>query len=499
VRSSPGIGLLPAKPGRFVFEAMLIQHSHWQEYAPDPSPGAAPRSTSPARLGGTRARVSVDTEAQTFGSLLTAAVNAPLTSDETWSAFDLDARTLARMSPTRLLELLADLSPEVSKALWDFLRMCNPGYVPTAMRPSGKLPGQATHQQALDDFLGVLKTRYGSVDVVIGRLFISAFLRGALMAELVLDDAGRAPLDIATPDPASARWRQVQDPQLGPVWQLGQWQGGAFVPLDRDTIRYVPVDPLPGRPQGRAIAAPSLFAAVFLLAMLHDIRRVVQQQGYPRLDLSVDLEKLAAAMPRDAANDPETFKVWVNAIIREVETVYASLEPDDAYIHTSVVNVNRPVGTVDSSSLGAVDQLIAVLERMLVRALKTIPLLFGMTDGVSEANANRQWEMHVAGIKAIQHLCEGLLEHLLTLALRAQGIPAVVQWRFAELRAAEMLRDAQTESQQISNESAKYQAGWTSQDEASNAVTGHDADEPEPRGVGAIGQVAANPDPGGLK
>lgn len=458
-----------------------------------------PAIGSPQGLGGTRARLTVDTENQVFTSLLTATVMGGLSSEEEWAGFDLDARTLCRMTPTRLLELLADLSPEVSKALWDFLRMCNPGYEAFAMRPSGKVKAGGSHQAALDAFLMTLKERYGAVDVIIGRLFLGAWMRGGLMAELVLDNAGRMPIDIATPDPASARWRQVKDDERGIIWQLGQWQYGQWVALDYDTVRYIPIDPLPARPEGRAIAAPTLFPAVFLLAMLHDIRRVVQQQGYPRLDLSVALEKLAASMPTQAANDPETFKAWVQAIISEVETVYAALQPDDAYIHADIITVNRPVGAIDSSSLGAVDQLITVLERMLIRASKSIPLLFGVTDGVSEANANRQWEMHAAGIKAIQHLCESLLEHLLTLALRAQGIPAIVQWRFAELRAAEMFRDAQTEAQQISNERNKYQAGWTAQNEASQTITGHDADSPEPRGAsGGIG-VVANPDPGALK
>ncbi len=453
----------------------------------------------PRGLGGKRARLSVDTEASVLNSLMTASITSPVSADDEWRSFDLDAKTLERMSPQRLLELLSDMSPEVSKALWDFLRMCNPGYEATAMRPGGKSAAASTNQAALDAFLTKLKERHGSLDVIIARLYIGAFLRGALLAELILDKTGRDPLDIATPDPNSVRFRRVADPEIGEVWQLGQWQGGQWVALDRETIRYIPIDPFPGQPHGRAIAQPALFPAVFLLAMLHDLRRVVQQQGYPRIDISISLEKILSAMPAELEASPEAFKEWVHKTIDEVQDAYSALEPDDAYIHTDVVMVNRPVGTIDASSLSAVESLITSLERMLVRGLKTIPLLMGVTDGVSEANANRQWEMHVAGIKAIQHLCESLLEHLCTLALRAQGIPAVVQWRFAELRAAEMLRDAQTEAQQIQNERAKYQAGWNSQDDASIAITGHVADTPEPRGIAAISAVSANADPGALR
>jgi hypothetical protein len=467
--------------------------TYWSERVPDRVQFSAPRT-------GTRARASVDTEAQAFSALLSSAVSSPLSSEDIWSGDGLDTQALRRMSPARMLEVLADLSPEVSKGLWDFLRMANPGFEVSAMRPSGKVKAGGAHQKALDDFLAVLKFRHTSLDVIISRLFIGAWMRGGLFAELVLDAAGRQPLDIATPDPASARWREVDDPDYGRVFQLGQWQGSEFVPLDRDTIRYVPIDPLPGRPEGRAIAAPALFTASFMLAMLHDIRRVVQQQGWPRIDISLDLEALANSMPPQARSDPETFKDWVNATIAEVERVYCSLQPDDAYIHISAIQVNRPVGAVDSSSLGAVEGIIATLERMLVRAEKSIPLLFGVTDGVSEANANRQWEMHVAGIKAIQHLAEGLLEHLCALALRAQGIPAVVQWRFAELRAAELLRDAQTDEIQIRNTRAKYDHGWIGQDEAAENAVGHAPDADAPRSsMGAGTPIDINPDPGANK
>jgi hypothetical protein len=81
----------------------------------------------------------------------------------------------------------------------------------------------------------------------------------------------------------------------------------------------------------------------------------------------------------------------------------------------------------------------------------------------------------------MQHLLETLLEGLLTLALQAQGIRATVRFRFAELRAAELLRDAMTEQLNIANASALYAAGWISQDEAAEMVVGHPADAPAPR------------------
>jgi len=442
------------------------------------TPVPPPSGTGRAMAGG---RISTD---NLFGtSSLLRYVLPPEDAESNWRLADLDSHTLDRLPPYRLLELLADLSPDVSRALWDLLRELNPGWEVTARRP-GSDDQDARAQAALDAHMATLKSLYGSVDVVINRLFLGALVRGGFFGELVLDARGRVPVDLATPDPASVRFERRSDPVRGDIWQVGQWQAQhGFVALDRPTVRYIPIDPMPGKPYGRAPLAPALFVTMFLLGLLHDLRRVVAQQGYPRLDVEVDLEKLTAAAPPSITSDPQAYKAWVEEIIAEVKTVYAGLEPDDAYVHTSVVKVNRPVGAVDADALEGIDGLIEALERMSVRALKTMPFLMAISESATETQANRQFEAHLQGIRGFQHLCESLLEHLLTVGLQAQGITAVVEWRFAELRASEAMRDAQVDQLRIQNAINKYLYGWTSHKQASQEGADQDPDVPAPRKI----------------
>lgn len=405
----------------------------------------------------------------------------PSAFDDAWHTLNADRELLERLSPARLLEILSDLSPELGKALWDFLRLCNPGWDATAQRPNatGKKSKYLRGQAATDAFLNQLDDYYGSVDIIFGRLFMSVMLRGALFSELVLDPAGRLPVDLVTPDPITVRFQRVDDPIRGLIWQAGQWQKGQFVALDRPTVRYTPIDPFPDSPYGRPLASPALFVCLFLLGMLHDIRRVVQQQGYPRLDISIDTEKLGTILD-EYVGDPDAYKAALNEVVQEVMDAFKKLKPDDTYVHTDVETINRPVGAIDASSLGAVDTLINALERMATRALKSMPLMMGIKEGSSDTDSNRQWEIFVAGIKSIQHYAEKMMERLLTLALEAQGIPGVVKFRFAELRAAEQMRDAQVEAMKIANAAAKRDQGWYTQDQASEEVTGEPAMGPPP-------------------
>ncbi len=400
-----------------------------------------------------------------------------------WRSRDLDTSSLDKLPAWRLMDILIDISPELSSAVWTFCRSTNPGWEVTVHSgPGGTSPRLRASEEAVTRFLMTLKGLYSSVDIPINRLYIGAFVRGAFYGELILRDKNE-PIDLATPDPVKARYRKIIDPERGQVWQLGQWVRGQFVPLDSyPTIRYVPVDPAPDNPYGRPMGSSALFTCLFLIGLMHDLRRVIAQQGYPRIDIEILIDELRKTIPEDDQEDPQVFLEHAGRAMTNIINAYTALQPDDAFVHLSSVKVNRPVGTIDVNAMGGIGSIINALERQVVRALKSMALLLVVQEGTAEVQANRQYEIYVAGIKSIQHLCESLLEHLLGEALRAQGLQGFVRFRFAELRASELLRDAQTLQLQVLNAWNSYVYGWCSQDEAAQLALGRrTADQDEPR------------------
>lgn len=436
----------------------------------------APSKVAPLSAG----RVSTDLGTP-FLISNTWVVQPPKDAENFWRLQDLDTNNLDAVTPQELLDLLADLSPDISFAIWNFVRLCNPGYTLKVYTPGTK-EIYPVAQQHITNFLNALRDKYGSFDVVLGRLFIGAYLRGAFCAELVLDGEARMSLDIATPDPYSIRFRQKRDPILGQVWQPGQWQYNQFVPLDIPTFKYIPIDPMPAVPYGRSLASPALFTAVFLLSVWHDIKRVIMQQGYKRMDIVVDTDKAQENYTFDTAGQA-SFGDYINAAISAVKTVYAQLQPDDVFIHSDLFTLGSPVGTVDSDSIGAIDKIIDRLEATITRALKTNRVVQDTGDNTNETDSNRKWEIHAAGIKSLQHLCESLLESLFSLSLQAVGLQGDVEFRLAELRASELFRDEQAQQLRTQNARDGYDAGFTSQDEAANYAVGHASDQPEPRAL----------------
>lgn len=428
-----------------------------------------------------------------------------------WAEIGLDMNAWDTIETSELVRILTNMSPDVSRAVWDWLQMLDPGHEITAYRPGTDTQDKRA-QAAVDAFVAVLEDHYGSMKVLTARLFMGAIMRGAFVAELVLDRAGRMPIDLVIPDPISLRFRRVEDRERGQVWQMGQWQGGTFVVIDSPTVGYIPVHPEPDSPYGRPMLSAAVFPSIFLIGLMHDLRRVVAQQGYPRTELILDLEKLKAAYDE---GDDDAFAEMVGKVQADLLRAYAGLQPDDAFAHTNDIEVKTATGAIDTGVLEGVESMIEALERMAMRALKTTPLMMGLTDGMSEANANRQWEIYAAGAKSLQHLAETILARRFEVALEAQGIAADVTFQFAELRAAEELRDAQTMNAKLMNAILARDQGFIDQDEAAMMAVGHApaaegptaSETPEPEeddtvGTSKDGDEAAtedNPDPGSEK
>lgn len=389
----------------------------------------------------------------------------------------MDSDALRRKSVSELLEIAIASSPEVGRAVWDFLRASVPGWEIKVIDPKT----EATHdegQAIINTFRNRIARYHGTEEVLYTKMFMSILVRGSVMSEVYFEDDTRTPVDIAVPDPKSLRFRRVNNDERGDRWQVGQMQDEEFVPLEGETIRYVAHDPLPGKPYSRSPFAAAVFPAIFLLGIFQDLRRVIANQGWPRVDVSINVEAVQD-MLADALNDDNIAENGtiiasvLESLVAQVEETIAGLKPGDWYVHSSLVEVKDAVGTMDVTSIGEITNVIEALERVAVKALKTMPLLQGIGEAAAENDANRQWEMWAAGVKALQHVVENSVQAHFDTVLQANGVNAKTIFRFAEIRAAEELRDAQTMMMKLDNAIKAEQAGYMEGDEAAEHSVGH--------------------------
>ncbi len=376
----------------------------------------------------------------------------------------------SKLPVDELAELITELSPEVSAALWYYLLCCNSGYEINVYKPKTKDVYQEA-QDYVNQCCDTIGRHNGTLNTFFDKTYMCVFMRGSFVYELVLGRNRKDFVDVASPDTKTLKYKMIDDDLRGQIWDFYQLQNGKEISLNIPTIRYIPLHPLPGRIEGRAMISPSFFVSIFLMSVLRDLKRVVQQQGYMRLDLSVELAKLTEAMPKDAEDDPEIYQQWTDSIIDTIVNYYSELQPDDAFVHTDAVSVNNPVGTANMNSLSAMDALFQLLERMAVRALKTIPSLLGINETASQGAENRRFEFYQKGNESVQRMVETAFSDMMELALQAKGIQADVEVKFAQMRASEELRDLQIEFLKAQIAGFYYDRGWFNQDEAAKMAT----------------------------
>jgi hypothetical protein len=410
-----------------------------------------------------------------YGSTALVAVLPPPTEFHRWSEFGLDMQKWDTIPTNQLVKLLRQISPDWSRAIWDYLRLSNAGHTIDVFRRGTEDPYPEAEEK-LQEFRDTLSAYYGTEKVVYGRMLMNKVMRGAILTELVLNDAGTEPIDLVVPDPATVRFRRTQHPTRGWYWEIGQMQEGKFVSLESPLIRYVATDPDSDMPYGTSMVTSALFPTIFLIGLMHDLRRVVAQQGYPRTDIKVIMEQLKAGF--NYTNDA-ALKKLAQDTIEEITGYYRTLEPDDAFAHTDAIEVTTNGGAIATQVLAATAPLLDLLERQAMRGLKAMPLTMGMTDQAGESTSNRQWEIYAQGLKSGQQDAETSLEDHYEQALLCQGYQVTVRFRFAELRAAEEARDEQTFKLRLENAIVARDQGFWDQDQAANhAVRDDPAGDP---------------------
>ena len=391
---------------------------------------------------------------------------------ETWEFKEIDEENLSRYSIDQVLDIIVSISPEVNVSLWHANRFVNPYFWLEFENPEDM---QAI--EAMDRMMEMFTNYYGGFDTLTSQSVAGLFTRGGAFEEMVfapMQGGLLEPVDLVVRDPYWVRFEKQNDPRRGRVWHYGQWINHSFKSFQEDpTILYLPLDPFPGPFYGRSMIGSAIYCVVFLIGLLRDIRRVISNQGYPRLDISVDLQALKPIHDELKSADEKTpdFLTWAQGQINNIMSLYNKLKPHQAYVHTSETTVNPHVGTLNSQGLGMLDEIVRLLERQAVRAMKTVPLLQGSNESLAESQADAQLLVYFESIRSLQRTIATIRSLLLTYGLRMQGILNGVKVHFGEVNEIQAMKRAQTRQVEIQNIILQMDAGLIALEEGQEEIS----------------------------
>lgn len=394
-----------------------------------------------------------------------------------WTVYDRTAkRAWGREDATLdVLKAIRDLDPQVSQAVWNYLRLLNPGHRLVAVVGEGtdEREEEGPAQTYLDQLAARVGAEYGGgLDQLHNVLALSLMTTGAVAAEVAPTGGLNDVEDWYAVDPSQLTFRRDVDTSALVLGQLHA--DGTFRELPADQVFYQPLDPDVNDPYGRPPFLPAIQAVMSRSVMLSDIRAVAHNAGYPRIDVKVMWEVVKAAAPpqlREPGREAD-FSAWAEKQLGMIVSDYESLQVDDTFVHYDWVQPALMAASGLSFDFVALDN---VLQRQLNSALKTLPILLGLNEGVSETHGSVQWQIQVAGLSALQRVLKRLIEKMGTTSLTLAGFAARARMHYDDTRTVDRLYEAQAELFEAQNLKLDVEMGWRDNDEASVLRTGHDA------------------------
>lgn len=402
------------------------------------------------------------------------------------------------------IRIARDFDPQASQAVWNFLRLLNPGHDLKAYVRGGDGSEQeeaGNGQVLLDQLARTVSNEYGGgLDQLHDVMALMLLTSGAVAGEVEPNEAGNEVVDWHPVEPALLTFKRVRaddgsmyaDGTPRTVQQLGQVdQQGIWRELPAEQVFYQPLDPDVGDPYGRPPLLAMLQTVIAKAQLLTDLRAVAHNQGFPRLDVKVVWESLLKRAPAEIAEkgDEKALDDWATKMLRQIATDYEALQVDDTFVHYDFVEVKMTEGGGGSFDFGALEQ---VLTAQLNSSVKQLPILMGQGDASAQAGAygGVQWNVQVLGIRALRRHVKRMIERMANVTLRIAGVPAFAKVEYDDLRTTDRLYEAQAETLEGKALEQDVRMGWRTNDQAAEIRAGQKAvADPQLTGVVPPGDV----------
>lgn len=339
------------------------------------------------------------------------------------------------------IHFLRKVTPDVSMAVWNFLRLANQGHTMHFYDVNDRQRRLPRAEDRWREFAErVNQISNSGMDGLIDQLHASAFLRGAMGLEAEVNSSRTDIVDLYPVIPQTIVWK-LEDRNGRKKWIPYQQQIKGEVSLEpgKANFFWVPVDPDIEDPRGNLIMAPVLWAIDFQLQILQDLQAVLHHQGWPRNDVTIIYERVMQRMPPDVKANPRKAREWLWDEWKTIVDKLRSLEPDKDYVHFDDVQIQMKGGdTARSLDVRAVAELVDV---QVLNGTKQMGIVTNRVGGLGQTESwgSITFKIFCDGIKSIQRGSKRLMEEVARLWLRVhgmQGIPVfehnVVDWQSEE-------------------------------------------------------------------
>ncbi|UKS30055.1 hypothetical protein LOZ80_14400 [Paenibacillus sp. HWE-109] len=291
-------------------------------------------------------------------------------------------------------------------------------------------------QRMLDEIKSMLNTPLPSPGYQHGRSLdkidtvqrLMVMVRGACAGEVVLNEQCNDVVDVVPVDPALIWFRREPDTNRLTPWQYvknprmhqGEEWFGQYKKIDTPTFIYEELDPMVDDPYGRTPILPVLQVVFFHLQVLQDLKAVVHNQGYPRMDISMLEEVMIKSMPTNIKADPNKLKEYLEARMKEAQGHFESLNPDDSLFHWDSVKVEYLKGS--TGPMIDIKKLIDIIDTQMATSLKTFMTILSRHQGSTETYSSVDTQLYIKMVESGRSVTKRFWKRAFSMSARVKGV-----------------------------------------------------------------------------
>lgn len=325
------------------------------------------------------------------------------------------------------LKYLRRVSPEISMAIWSFMRLSNQGGDIEFTNQDGSI------NEKLQSEWREFTERIGEgnnlgLDGVINQLHFSFFVLGAMACEIEVNKERADIVDVYVVSPESIFFKNEKvDGRLIDVPYQNTTKGEVCLGKGNANFYWIPQDPEPEQSQGMLALETSIYPALFQFEIQRSIAKVLQHQGFPKYDVTIDTDKLLKALPPDIRNDSKRAREIIMEQINVISNSFRALDADSDFFHTDEFNI-KVVGGADQARSIDIRAISEMVGELVTNGSKTLGTFINKSAGKTETWSTVEFSIMINYIKSCQRASKRMVENIARLWLRTKGVQARVKY-----------------------------------------------------------------------
>ena len=330
----------------------------------------------------------------------------------------------------KVREAIVKSSPNGSKALRDFVKYCNAGYVLT---PEA--------HPVFDHCFDTMQDLDFGFDSFRDACFRDMFLHGGTLIQSVYVDNRLERLVALNPNSAIFKLEDRTDGK-GQAFALYQKRSDGQEPLrlqDDPTVTYTPIFKSSTNPRGTNFVDAAVWHLTLSVDFFQAYKKTVDNLAWPKALVAIDRKLL-----KDMGYATQKIDEYVRLTVDRLKEELPKLKPGQYAIYGSDISFLPIESGMNETTLGHTPEFMKLIAKQLILAFGTNQLFAGLSDSVTETRARFETADYSHTIRPCQNALADTLTRHFNFALQNAGSSDIALLRFVRVLFADMETNAQT-------------------------------------------------------